>query len=35
VKPPRIWLVGPVGVWLAGVLGSERVRLAGRWAEDA
>jgi len=37
VKPLRIWLVGTgtVGTWLAGVLGSQRERLAARYGLDA
>ena len=33
MKPLRIWLVGTgtVGTWLAGVLGSQRGRLAARY----
>ena len=37
MKPLRIWLVGTgtVGTWLAGVLGSQRERLAARYGLDA
>jgi homoserine dehydrogenase len=37
VKPLRIWLVGTgtVGTWLAGVLGSQRERLAASYGLDA
>ena len=37
VKPLRIWLVGTgtVGTWLAGVLSSQRERLAARYGLDA
>ena len=37
MKPLRIWLVGTgtVGTWLAGVLSSQRERLAARYGLDA
>ena len=37
MKPLRIWLVGTgtVGIWLAGVLGSQRERLAASYGLDA
>ena len=36
MKPLRIWLVGTgtIGTWLAGVLGSQRERLAREAAAD-